>query len=51
MDCHKCIHLYYDFRVTENDKTFLYKCMLTGKNELNTKSLKCDGNDYKTIHC
>lgn len=51
MNCHKCIHLYYDYRVTENDKTFLYKCMLNGKNELNTKKLKCDENDYKTIHC
>lgn len=40
MNCHKCSCFYYDYKATKTDKTFLYKCMKTGKNGLTTKDLK-----------
>lgn len=41
MNCHKCNSLCYDYKVTKNDKTFLYRCLDTGELNINTKDFNC----------
>ena len=41
MDCHKCNSLCYDYKITKNDKTFLYRCLDTGELNINTKDFNC----------
>lgn len=41
MNCHKCTYLCKNYKGTTDSKTFLYRCIKTGKSSVITKDLNC----------